>query len=387
MRPLYYLATRLYHGAIRLAALGNDKARQWVEGRRNWKADLRRWRHANADSDVIWMHCASLGEFEQGRPVLERLRADYPQYKFVLTFYSPSGFEMRKNYPGADYIAYLPPLELQQVPAVLIAAHFRPDQVFFRKQPGSRFFQGMLQSFTHLFVQNEATAALLPRAGVSAAKVTVAGDPRVDRVIAITREAFADERLEAFARGAQLLIAGSTWPTDEERLLEVFPELPSDWKLLLVPHDVNEDHVSALYQSLPLAGARYSRVTAAEAATQRILILDTIGLLNRVYRLGRIAYIGGGFGAGIHNTLEPAAYGLPVIFGPRYGKFPEARTLIERGGGFCMASANALRQVLARLREPGHYRRASAATSGYIAENKGSTERIVEKLQQLQLLG
>lgn len=415
MRWLYDLGTRLYHTGIRAAAPFSDKARAWVEGRRHWHDRLRIWRSRRPQQPLIWMHCASLGEFEQGRPVLEALRQEYPHHLIALTFYSPSGYEQRRNWPGADFIDYLPPdgprnarrwvndlqpdlaifvkyefwyyhlqaLQRAGVPTLLIAAHFRPEQVFFRTL--GLFFQRMLMGFDHIFTQDEASAALLPRAGVASANITVAGDPRVDRVLAIPGEPFAEEILDAFSAGHRVLVAGSSWPPDEERLIAwARAHRPADVRLLIVPHDISESHIRQLMQQLPADDVvRYTLATARQAARCTFLVVDTIGLLNRLYRYGHIAWIGGGFGTGLHNTLEPAAYGLPVLFGPQYHKFIEAREMVERGGAVAVDTAESVREQLQDWLAPESGRAAGRTNLDYLREQAGSTRLIMQYLRDI----
>ncbi len=410
----YRLATFLYHAAIHLAArLGRAKAAEWVAGRKNWRADLTAWRTAHP-GPLVWMHCASLGEFEQGRPVLEAIRAERPDLVLLLTFYSPSGYESRKNYPGADGIFYLPAdspraahdwqatlhpdlaifvkyefwlfhlreLARAGVPTVLIAASFRPGQAFFRRWGGG--YRRALHNFAHLFVQTEQDVNLLTTLPYPAAKITRAGDPRLDRVLQLPAESFSDSLLEAFAADHHLIIAGSTWPADEEKLVPAFQKFaagqPGNWKLLLVPHDVSEAHVAGLHRST--GAPRYTQTERGEATASHVLIVDAIGLLNRLYRLGEIAYIGGGFGSGIHNTLEPMAYGLPVVFGPKYAKFPEAVQAVASGAGRSVSDTDTIVSALTAFTagEPiGD--RARTAVQEYLRANRGATGVIMRGIR------
>lgn len=411
----------LFHGAIRLSALWNAKARKWVAGRRRWHQQLVRWRSTVPEgAPVLWMHCASLGEFEQGRPVLEAIRSQHPSYQVVLTFYSPSGLEARKQYAGAEYIAYLPAdtprnarrwtetlqpnlvlfvkyefwyfhlkaLRDRHIPHVLIAAHFRRNQLFFRPSPIRPFFQSMLQGWQHLFVQRADSRSLLESAGVAPGKISLAGDPRIDRVWQIREEPLDDPLLDAFSEGQQVFVAGSTWEPDERLLADLLTKLPENWKLLLAPHDVSDAHVRTTFDRFTVVEptVRYTRTTPRQATDARVMIVDTIGLLNRIYRLGRLAYIGGGFGAGIHNTLEPAAYFLPVLMGPKYSKFPEAVELIRSGGAFSVSDAPALRQHFKYLLQEEAYAAAQRAVQDFMESNRGSTHRITTTLRNRGLL-
>lgn len=406
---LYYVAVQLYHLGIRVAALWQPKARAWVAGRRGGLAALRAWRQTfPPDTPVLWMHCASLGEFEQGRPVFERLRQAHPTAQLVLTFYSPSGYEQQRHYPLADYVAYLPPdtprharqwvqalrpsrvifvkyefwyfhlsaLFRSGVPTYLVAAGFRPGQLFFRWY-GARFL-GLLRQFTHLFVQSAADADLLRQHGIT--HVTVAGDPRVDRVLEIAASAIDFPLVARFAQGHRLLVAGSTWPPDETALL-TDPQLwTGAWKLLIAPHDVDEAHVQDIIRRLgTLPHCRYSQLQPDTPLPDcRVLVLDTIGMLSRVYHYGELAYIGGGFGKSIHNLLEPAAHGLPVIFGPKHTKFPEALALRTNGGGFVLDQPNGFPALFARATSPAALGAAQQAVQTYLSASRGASQVIVE---------
>jgi 3-deoxy-D-manno-octulosonic-acid transferase len=406
---LYALAVGCYHLGIRVAALFSGKARLWVEGRKGWQAALRQWRSqpANQSAPVLWMHCSSLGEFEQGRPVLEGLRRALPGHRIVLTFYSPSGYERQRNYAGADYVAYLPAdspanarrwqealapelavfvkydfwlFHLQALfrrgtPVFLVAAHFRPRQVFFR--PWGGLFRRTLRRFRWVFVQQDSDVALLQSIGVD--RVTYTGDPRVDRVAEVVETGDDFPIIEAFAGRNKLLIAGSTWAPDEDLLLQWASSghMPPGWKLLIAPHQVEEEHIRQLSAKITLPWVSYLSTSPADTRDARIMVLNTIGVLSRAYRYGALAYIGGGFGAGIHNTLEPVAHGLPVVFGPRHHKFPEAEALIASGGGFCVTGPAEFGAVFEKLHTGSALSEASAAARGYINRNRGAAERTV----------
>lgn len=419
MRALYTLLIHGYGLAIRLAAVFNSKARLWVQGRRNWESLLQAKLTAGS-GPIIWMHCASLGEFEQGRPILEALRQQHPGYRLLLSFFSPSGYEVRKNYAGADIICYLPldtprnarkfcalvqptavvfikyefwlnhlqELTQRQIPHVLVAAIFRPDQAFFKSWGG--LFRKALRGYSHVFVQEAQSLQLLTQVGLTT--VSRAGDPRFDRVSAIAAQAAVLPIAEAFA-GAErrVLVAGSAWPADEALL---FPALASylqhDWKLLIAPHELGESHLSSIEQLLVANGlnasravVRYSQATPESAAAARVLIIDNIGMLSALYRYGQLAYIGGGFGRSIHNTLEAAVYGIPVIFGPKHQKFNEALGLLACGGGLAVDSAAALKAALDRLlTQPQELALAGALAGAYVRENLGATDEVMNWLGQ-----
>lgn len=410
---LYRFAIGFYHLAIRLAAVFNAKAAAWVQGRRDWLGQLQAWRQAvPAEAQVLWMHCASLGEFEQGRPVLEQLRREHPDLQIVLSFYSPSGYEQRKNYPTANYVCYLPPdgprrarqwLEVlspdlivfvkyefwyfhlksafqRQVPVYLIAGVFRPNQLFFRWY--GRAFKAVLSRFAHLYVQTDKDLSLLHAHGIENASAV--GDPRVDQVIALAESEVQFPVVNSFRAGHKVLIAGSTWPPGESILLSDQEWWTADWKLIIAPHDISEGHISQIIKACQIPFVRYSSNPSEESLrSARILILDTIGMLSRVYRCGDLAYIGGGFGRSIHNTLEPAAHGLPVIFGPRHGKFFEAIRLREMGGAFVINNEEDFREVFDQLQGAEKRARAVNQVLGYLADNRGAASAIAGALSKV----
>ncbi|NUN99696.1 MAG: 3-deoxy-D-manno-octulosonic acid transferase [Saprospiraceae bacterium] len=407
---LYDFAIFCYTGLIRIAALFQPKAAQWIDGRRglfdalekataSWKSKEKRL--------TVWVHCASLGEFEQGRPLIERLKKERPDTRILLTFFSPSGYEIRRNYAQADFVCYLPSdtrghakqfldlvqpdlavfvkyefwihhlqaLRKRRVPALLISALFRKEQLFFKWYGG--LFRETLGTFHHIFTQNESSAVLvrpfLPNA------VTVAGDTRVDRVLQLAESAPSYPIAEAFRGATQLLIAGSIWPEDEALLLPFLQKnLPPDWKAVLAPHQTDRGHVQPILQALGKQALPYSEATPENASKARYLVIDNIGMLSSLYQYGTVAYIGGGFGSGIHNTLEPIAFGLPVIFGPRYQKFEEARYLVDHEGGFAIQSEDDLTNAFFRLKDQDFRQQASQTARQYILDNKGATTQIFQ---------
>jgi 3-deoxy-D-manno-octulosonic-acid transferase len=415
---LYTLGIRFFVAFMHLAARVHPKARLWVAGRRHWRQALRqRWRPTPADR-VLWVHAASLGEFEQGRPLIEAFRAAFPDWKIALTFFSPSGYLIRKDYPGADWVGYLPAdtpenardfldilrpdfavfikyefwanylfaLRNRNTPTLLISALFRPNQPFFRWYGG--YWRRMLACYTHIFVQNEDSLRLLRRHGYQ--NSALAGDTRIDRVLALAASAPENPIVAAFAhrKEAYTLVAGSTWPADESVLIPLLTNSAfAAWRLILAPHTPSENYVLALEKRLRaadqnLAVLRYSQANPERAAAARVLIIDNIGLLNGLYRYGYAAYIGGGFGRGIHNTLEPAAFGLPVLFGPHFAKFEEARQMTGSGGAFPCASAENIQEALKKLESPETKKKAAEAARQYLQQNKGATELIVSFTQE-----
>lgn len=354
---LYNLGIRIYQILVAVVSLFNKKAKLFRDGRKGWEKRLRE--SIKENDRVVWFHCASLGEFEQGRPVIEAFRVKYPDIKILLTFFSPSGYEIRKNYQGADYIFYLPldtywnskkfidivnpvatifvkyefwyfylnGLKKRGVPTYVISAIFRPEQAFFKWYGG--WYRKFLANFKHLFVQNESSKELLASIGVT--NVTVAGDTRFDRVIANAQAAKVVPLIEQFVGDSKVMVAGSTWPKDEEIIVEHFKANPHNLKLIIAPHEIHEQEIEKLRSSFGLKTLRYTKPDECNPSEAQVLIIDTIGILSSIYRYGHISYIGGGFGVGIHNTLEAAVFGIPVLFGPNYQRFQEAVDLIETG--------------------------------------------------------
>lgn len=402
----YEIVIHLYTTAIRVAAWFHPKARLWTEGRHQWRK-----RYAQAfqkKARVLWVHAASLGEFEQGRPLIEAFKQQHPDWQVVLTFFSPSGYEIRKNYPHADWVGYLPTdtrrnardfvawlqpdlvffvkyefwanhlmeLRKHKVPTYLVSGLFRSNQPFFK--PWGGFWRDILKCFTHLFIQNEPSQHLLQSIGFT--NTTVCGDTRVDRVLQIAQQAPTNERVAIFAQDAQVLVAGSTWPPDEALLLALMASPPSGvsgLKYIIAPHDPSENHITALEAQLTLPSLRYSQATPDNIAQVTVLLIDNVGMLNTLYRYGQFAYIGGGFGKGIHNTLEPAAFGLPIVFGPRYHKFEEARVFVASSGAITVRDAADLCAALEKWGKIEERKLASEAVLAYLNSRKGATPTIL----------
>ncbi len=432
MQSIYFIATQIYFGGIRLASFFSSKARLWWQGRiglfeklerdfnRCSDPRLKSWagvggHHEPCPSprfqswDVVWMHCASLGEFEQGRPLLEALKKERPHFKFLLTFFSPSGYEIRKNYPLADWVHYLPAdspanarrffdivqpglilfvkyefwhfflseAKRRRVPLFLVSAIFRDEQPFF--QWYGKFHRGMLASFTHLLVQDSASADLLAEVGFQ--HVTVTGDTRVDRVLEIASHPFSDAVLEIFCEGAKIMICGSTREEDARLLAQVAPHLfGKNWKMVIAPHEIQTAHIQSIEQIFGKKSLRYSeaKTNPSNLKNASILILDNVGMLSSIYRFGKLAWIGGGFGKGIHNTLEPAAYGLPVFFGANYRKFREAVVLVETGGAFSVKSPDEFLEAFEKLTQKSSFEKAGKAALNFMLENRGATAKSLE---------
>lgn len=409
-RFFYYIGIKAYGLAIHTASLFSDKAKLWVHGRRQWKVKLKK-HFANNRSFVVWLHCASLGEFEQGRPLIEEIKKTHPNYKILLSFFSPSGYELGKNYALADWTVYLPidspsnakwfieitkpklalfikyefwyyylsELKRKTIPTYLVSAHFRSNQIFFKWYGG--FFRNILGSFTHLFVQEQQSLELLKALKLP---VTVAGDTRVDRAWAVRQNAKRFVDVEQFINNRNLLVAGSTWARDESNLLQLWKNYDSanfDC-MLIAPHHIDEKRIEKLEKRLGnQAHIRYSRLANAEDKTQySILIIDNIGMLSSLYRYAKIAYVGGGFGAGIHNILEAVIYELPVIFGPQYQKFQEALDLSKLKIAYPYKNPEALEKIMRLLDDSKVYEEIKLVAADYIKNQKGATTKIMRRL-------
>lgn len=401
----YNAGIALYECAIRAAARFKPKARAWSEGRRGiferMAATIR------PEEKIVWIHAASLGEFEQGRPIIEMLRRESPERKILLTFFSPSGYEIRKNYPGADYIFYLPSdrprnvrrfldivdpeiavfikyefwlnylgeLRRRGCRTLLVSAIFRRNSIFFRPYGGA--FRKALRGFERIFVQNAESAELLHGIGID--DTTVAGDTRFDRVADIAAAARRIEKVETFRNGRRLFVAGSTWGPDEEILLPLINANP-DIKFVVAPHEMEEERIERLLNGSRGGAVRYTRCDDPEQLHDaQVLVVDTVGILSSIYGYAEAAYIGGGFGVGIHNTLEAATFGLPVAFGPNYAKFREARELIACGAARSVKSAEELAAWYAPLKSDGELLAATGRKAAdYVAANRGATRKIVD---------
>jgi len=408
MTLLYRTGIFFYSLFIHIFSAFNEKARLFVRGRMNWEKIL--GQKIDPKAKYIWFHCASLGEFEQGRPVIEDLKNRLPEYKVLLTFFSPSGYEIRKNYPLADVVAYLPmdtkhnakaflnivqpekvffvkyefwyfyfsELSKRKIPLYIISAIFRENQQFFKNTPWGKWYLKMLSQVEHLFVQNEKSGELLKTIGLS--NFTVSGDTRFDRVAAIAKVSKEIPIVEKFMGNSMLLIAGSTWKPDEE-LLATFINQSNDIKFIIAPHEVSAVNINRIHQLLKKPAISFSKVTEAEIDRFQVLIIDSVGLLSSLYRYGNIAYIGGGFGVGIHNILEAATFGLPVIFGPNYKKFKEAVDLTFEGGAISISNFDELLQALNILiNKKAEREKTSDICKNYVAKNVGSTKVIIKKV-------
>lgn len=404
---MYSLGIYLMALGVRVAALFKEKLRKMVQGHR---ATWQMLRALGGKDTYVWFHAASLGEFEQGRPLMERLRREHPEKKILLTFFSPSGYEVRKNYDGADLVCYLPfdtPLNARRfvklarpeaaffikyefwrnyievlykrgIPCYSVSSIFRENQIFFR--PYGRGYARCLNRMTHLFVQNETSRCLLEDIGVT--NVDVVGDTRFDRVLDIRNATKPLPLAERFAGCWKVLVAGSSWPQDEEIIIPYFNRHPN-LKLVLAPHVVSEEHLQAIERQLARPALRYSKATPKAVAEADCLIIDCYGLLSSIYRYASMAYVGGGFGVGIHNVPEAAVYGIPVIIGPNNKKFREAQALLRCGGCKEIAGMADFEQIMdAWLSDKEALAKAGQAAGNYIADNAGAADRIFSKTLQ-----
>lgn len=411
---LYNLAIALMFIGMVIAAPFNRKARKLLQGHRRLLQRLRDMLNNN-EAPILWFHAASTGEFEQGRPVMEEIRRLYPQYKILLTFFSPSGYEAKKKYAGADYIFYMPfdmswnvrrfydivkpravffikyefwynfiqQAHQANIPIYCFSAIFRPNQVFFRWY--GRWYRSLLFKFSYIFVQNKQSEVLLNQIGIH--QVEVSGDTRFDRVAQIATTSKHLPAIDAFASGSRVIIAGSTWPPDEALLVKYYNEkLVTNFsvKYIIVPHEVDDEkHLNELVAAFKGSAIRYSQISNGDSLSSfRILIVDVMGILSSVYRYGYLAYIGGGFGKGIHNILEAATYGIPVVFGPRFQKFQEAVDLTSRKGAFSVKDYKHFAQTMDMLLNNDNvYQQACQVCKNYVQENLGSTQKILQKVE------
>ncbi|WP_199118651.1 3-deoxy-D-manno-octulosonic acid transferase [Pedobacter sp. ASV28] len=407
---LYNISILIYGLLINIVAIFNSKAKLFVAGRKDIFSQIKS--KINSSQRPVWFHFASLGEFEQGRPVLEKLKSIDPQQKIIVTFFSPSGYEIRKNYALADGIFYLPldtyhhakkfielvnprmaiftkyefwpnyfkVLAKEQIPLYIISGIFRKNQIFFKWYGG--FYKNVLNAVHYFFVQNNESLDLLK--GIGFENVDVSGDTRFDRVFENVQAARGLPLIASFCGSNSILVAGSTWPADEKLLVDLAVKNPS-WKLIIAPHEVHASHINEIEQLFPSA-IRFSKLGQLFenkkdkkdiVSNAQILIIDNIGMLSSLYQYGKIAYIGGGFGAGIHNTLEAAAFGLPIIFGPNYEKFQEAKDLIEIDAA---KSINGAEELIRAFDYFNRHHDKGAIASSYVSNKKGATATIVAKI-------
>ena len=398
---------------VAIGSIFNDKLRKMWQGERDAVQTLRK--KVDPDADYIWFHAASLGEFEQGRPLMEQIKKSYPQYKILLTFFSPSGYEVRKNYEGADIITYLPIdtvgnarqflrtvrpvmaffikyefwynylhiLQYRGIPAYSVSSIFRPDQVFFKWY--GRGYGRVLKCFTRFFVQNEESKKLLESIGIH--DTMVVGDTRFDRVLQIKEASKQLPIVERFVKGTpedpkKVFVAGSSWQPDEEIFLKYFNN-HRDWKLIVAPHVIGEDHLKFIFSLIKdKKVVRYTQATEDNVADADVLIIDCFGLLSSVYHYGDVAYVGGGFGVGIHNVLEAAVWGMPVLFGPNNKHFAEAQGLLQSGGGIEIEDYETFSLIMSQLSDDSAYYGTCGQEAGaFVQSLAGATKKVLSSVK------
>ena len=413
---LYNFAIYFYLLGVAIASLFNEKVRKMWRGERAAFDVLKQ--KVDPEAKYVWFHAASLGEFEQGRPIMERLRSEHPEYKILLTFFSPSGYEVRKNYEGADIICYLPLdtpinairflrlvrpvmaffikyefwynylhiLKYRKVPTYSVSSIFRPEQVFFKWY--AKKYAGVLRCITHFFVQNEQSRELLEKIGIT--EVTISGDTRFDRVLQIKEqskrlplvEAFKNKKQtveEAYKQEYKVFVAGSSWPPDEDIFIRFFNEHP-EWKLIIAPHVIGNDHLQQIMSKLNRKTVRYTEATPETAAEAQCMIIDCFGLLSSIYHYGEVAYVGGGFGVGIHNVLEAAVWNVPVFFGPNNKRFQEAQQLLASGCAVEITDYNSFDSAMTRFMNDEKWLKECGSKAGeYVKSKAGATDIVLKE--------
>lgn len=410
LRFIYNILTHLSWYILKGITLFQPKMRLFVSGRKNTFDQIRS--SITPNSKCIWMHVASLGEFEQGLPILEQFRQQYPNHKLVLSFFSPSGYEVKKNTSAADVVVYLPmdtrsnasqfvdlvnpvmaifikyeiwpnylhQLRQRKIPTLLVSAIFSKRQVFFKPYGG--FMRNSLHSFSHFFVQDDTSKTLLQSIGF--ANSTVSGDTRFDRVYEILNRDNHLDFMEQFKGNQPCLVAGSTWPEDEKILVDYINSSDKGVKFVLAPHKIKPDHIEQLLESISKKTICYSNIDNQNLMDFDVLIVDTIGLLTKIYSYAQMAYVGGGFATGLHNTLEPAVYGIPVVIGPNYKGFKEAKDLVDLKGVLPVSSSSELKTTLDRFLENSDVlEKTGKINSTYITQNVGATPLIMEHIDQI----
>lgn len=410
---MYNIIMYIIQLGVAIGSIFNDKLRKMWQGERDAVQTLRK--KVEPDADYIWFHAASLGEFEQGRPLMEQIKKSYPQYKILLTFFSPSGYEVRKNYEGADIITYLPIdtvgnarqflrtvrpvmaffikyefwynylhiLQYRGIPAYSVSSIFRPDQVFFKWY--GRGYGRVLKCFTRFFVQNEESKKLLESIGIH--DTMVVGDTRFDRVLQIKEASKQLPIVERFVKGTpedqkKVFVAGSSWQPDEEIFLKYFNN-HRDWKLIVAPHVIGEDHLKFIFSLIKdKKVVRYTQATEDNVADADVLIIDCFGLLSSVYHYGDVAYVGGGFGVGIHNVLEAAVWGMPVLFGPNNKHFAEAQGLLQSGGGIEIEDYETFSLIMSQLSDDSAYYGTCGQEAGaFVQSLAGATKKVLSSVK------
>ncbi len=409
MDRLYGIFLIIFRFLLGLVSIFHNKAKLWIEGRKNLLQKIEN--QLENDSFRIWIHASSLGEFEQGRPIIEELKKDFPDCKIVITFFSPSGYEIQKNYELADYVFYMPldtkrnackfvelinpnlaifvkyefwynhlkALHDRKIPTILISAIFRPDQAFFKWY--GKWYRKMLYMFTYFFVQNEESKNLLEKSGINT--VSISGDTRLDRVCNIASNAKPIPIIQKFCENHTTVIFGSSWKADEELFFDFINKQSEGIKFIIAPHEIDESNIERILSNIKIPAQRYSQIKGDYKHDADVLIIDNIGMLSSVYQYGSIACIGGGFGSGIHNILEAATFGLPVIFGPNYHKFKEAIDLINLKGAFEINNKADAELALKRLLENKELlENTSTICKNYVENAKGATQIIMSYIKK-----
>lgn len=407
---IYNFAVQLSALFLKLIALFHPKIKLFVDGRKEVMSYLKK--NISEGDSIIWVHTASLGEFEQGLPIIEQLKKNYPEYRILVTFFSPSGYEVKKNTAAADLVTYLPmdtkknatnfldlvnpklvifvkyeiwpnylrALSQRNIPTLLISALFKENQIYFKSYGG--FMRKTLHNFTHIFVQDTKSIELLSKINIK--NTSISGDTRFDRVIEILERDNNLAFMENFKNGAKTLVAGSTWPDDEEVLVPYINTGESTLKFVLAPHNIKPEHINKLKSSINKKTILYSELENKDLSAYEVLIIDTIGLLTKIYSYAEISYVGGGFATGLHNTLEPAVYGIPVIIGPSFKGFKEAEDLVNKGGVLVVKSpAEFFTLVNNLLKDEEHLKRTGDINSTYVSENKGASIQIMAYVRTL----
>lgn len=403
---LYRLSLWVFAIGARGAALFNPKAKHFVQGRKDIFKTIAKGFSPSPSTKRIWFHCASLGEFEQGRPIIEKIKSRFPESAIFLTFYSPSGYEIRKNYELADCVSYLPldsrvnaskfldivkpdlvffikyefwhyyltEMKRRNIPALSVSAIFRPDQLFFKSY--GAFYKQMLLCFDHIFVQNQESKGLLEQIGI--AQVSLSGDTRFDRVAALASQRKDTPLAAKFQNGQPTMVIGSSWQEDMKVLMPFINKNAFKLKYIIAPHEISEENIQAIVSVASLSCVRYSQANLSDIDQYDILIIDNIGLLSSLYAYGDYAYIGGAFGKGLHNVLEAATYSIPIMFGDKsYSKFQEAKDLIALGGAFAIKDQDELNKVFQKLSTFSKRTTAGQTNQAYVESNTGATEKIM----------
>lgn len=407
MRSLYTIGIVAYSMLAKIVSLFNTKAKAWVNGRKN--SEIYKLAAGETSREWIWFHAASLGEFEQGRPLIEAIKSLFPEKKILLTFFSPSGYEVRKNYDLADRVEYLPHdtisnakrlistygfemvffikyefwfnymylLYINKIPLYFISARFRQDQHFFSWY--GWWFRKQLGYVSTFFIQDENSAKLLR--SISLSNYVVTGDTRFDRVFRLSRQQNPLPQVEKFVADRKVFVVGSSWPADEELLIPVIAQLPDDYAVILAPHDVSEKHIKAIESQLQVSYTRYS---APSNEKTKVLVIDNVGLLSQLYRFAQFAYVGGGFGQNIHNIQEAVAYGCPVFFGPNHKNFTEALDLVRLGGAFAVGAKTDLLKIVNKFIQDDVFRQsASDVCRRYVEESIGATDKVMKSVFEI----